>query len=167
MELFRNFFESVLELLGMFGELFWNLWGTFSELFGNWLGTGWEFVVEDVLGEFFISEYLDVQLSESNGDRAAAGWGGDRYVVHWNEELQQIVLVLATEWDSAGENNQFVESYINYATRKYSVDGVSNEDGAICWQGEDFTCLYQTETGATIVRAPSRKLILALIALTQ
>ena len=129
------------------------------------LGTDWEFVVEDVLGEFFVSEYLDVELSEAVSDRAASGWGGDRYLVHWNEEAQEIMLLLVTAWDSANENNQFVESYVNYATRKYDVDGSAEEDGAICWEGDDFTCLYQSDTGTTIVRAPSRDLILEIIEL--
>ena len=129
------------------------------------LGTGWEFIAEDVLGEFYISEYLDVELDEADSDEAAAGWGGDRYAIYWNEAQQQIVLLLRTEWDLASENNQFVQAYIEYATRKYDVDPIQEADGALCWQGEDITCLYQSDAGATVVRAPSRELVLEIVAL--
>lgn len=131
------------------------------------LGAGWELVARDVLGEFFISEYLDVELDEASSNRAASGWGGDRYVIHWNEAQQQIAMLLVTEWDSEAERIQFATAYTDYATRKYASDGTTEADDAICWQGEDITCLYQFKTRALIVRAPSRELIIEIFALTQ
>ena len=58
------------------------------------LGVGWELLEDDILGEFFLREYLDQQLAAAVAERAAEGWGGDRYAVYWNEATGGLVMAL-------------------------------------------------------------------------
>ena len=45
------------------------------------LGTGWMLLDGDILGEFYLRQYLAQQLPSATVNRAATGWGGDRYIV--------------------------------------------------------------------------------------
>jgi hypothetical protein len=63
------------------------------------LGDGWKLVDEDILGEFFLREYLDQQLATTLARRVAEGWGGDRYAVYWNEDESALVMAFRLVWD--------------------------------------------------------------------
>ncbi|NIT57160.1 MAG: hypothetical protein GWN00_13275, partial [Aliifodinibius sp.] len=64
------------------------------------LGVGWQRLDEDTLGEFYLREYLAQQLEGGLVESAASGWGGDRYTVYWNDEAEEIVMVLKLVWDT-------------------------------------------------------------------
>jgi hypothetical protein len=71
------------------------------------LGAGWTVPIEDSLGEFQMRVWLrEGGVAAADAATAAAGWGGDRLAVadgpgdSWG-------VVLATEWDSAAEAEEF------------------------------------------------------------
>ncbi len=68
----------------------------------------WNAVAGDVLGEFRIRSYLASHISPSAAEVAAAGWGGDRYVLYENVEDVRDIFVWKIEWDSAEDARQFV-----------------------------------------------------------
>ena len=126
------------------------------------LGDGWKLAEEAVLGEFFLREYLIQQLSSSDVDTAASGWGGDRYAVYWNEESDEVVLVLRTAWDSINDADQFRAAYGRYTDALFGPIGQAQADGGTCWQSRTVTCVYATGTEVLVVRAPDVATAVAL-----
>lgn len=126
------------------------------------LGLNWEFISEGVIGEFALSVYLDQQLSDRVSDEAAAGWGGDRYVVYWNELTQDVVMVLATEWDTEEDATAFLGSSAEYLASKYDSPPEFQDDGSQCYRGDDVSCLYERDGRVTLIRAPSFALVTAI-----
>jgi len=118
------------------------------------LGTGWQRLDEDTLGEFYLREYLIQQLNAVATDTAATGWGGDRYTVYWNEEAQQIVMILKLVWDTPADLEEFATAYETYPANLFGATAATQPDGGQCWQGADVICLYNNGEETMIVRAP-------------
>lgn len=131
------------------------------------LGTGWRMLDEEVFGEFFLREYLSQQLSTSEVDVAATGWGGDRYAVYWNEAAGDIVAILDIAWDTPQDGDEFAQAYASFAESRYGSSGQSAANGGICWQGEDVTCLFRIGSDTFVVRAPDLGLAEAAAAAQQ
>jgi hypothetical protein len=119
------------------------------------LGDGWELVDEDILGEFFLREYLDQQLATTLARRVAEGWGGDRYAVYWNEAEDALVMALRLAWDTPEDAAEFAEAYPQYVARLSGNETPDAPgDGSRCWSGEDVICLFVEEVESFVVRAP-------------
>lgn len=133
------------------------------------LGVGWELLVEDVLGEFLLREYLAQQMDADLAAAAAEGWGGDQYAVYWDAEQELMLMLLRVAWDTEEDAVEFAAAYDLYASQKYSTTATVIGD-LTCWSGtvagvNDITCLYE-QTGETfIIHAPSLTMIQALVAL--
>ncbi|UCG24609.1 MAG: hypothetical protein JSW55_00995 [Chloroflexota bacterium] len=117
------------------------------------LGAGWSLVEEDVLGEFYLREYLAQQLENDLVDQAATGWGGDRYAVYWHEASQAPVLVLKLAWDTPADADEFADIYPMYAGQMFGVEP-SPQDSGMCWSGEDIICFYSAGGESLVVRTP-------------
>jgi hypothetical protein len=118
------------------------------------LGVGWERIDDDVLGEFYLRQYLDQQLPATAVERAATGWGGDRYAVYAHEESGDLVMVLQLVWDTPEDAAEFAAAYPVYPAALYDADPQPQADGSVCWIGQDAICFIQTEGESLIVRAP-------------
>ena len=70
------------------------------------LGDGWKHVRTGVLGELFITAWLETDFSPQKASIAATGWGGDAYSLFEGPDGQG-VLVLATVWDSEQDAEEF------------------------------------------------------------
>lgn len=122
------------------------------------LGAGWQLVDEDTFGEFYLREYLAQQLESDTANQAAAGWGGDRYAVYWNEDDQSPVMVLRLAWDSPADAAEFSELFPGYPEGLYGSAATATVEGGRCWSGSDVICLSSAGdagNGETlVVRAP-------------
>jgi len=118
------------------------------------LGVGWEQIDEDILGEFYLRQYLGQQLGEAAVERAATGWGGDRYAVYANEASGELVMVLQLTWDTPEDAEEFAAAYPLYPAALYDADPQPQADGSTCWVGDDAICFIQAEGQSLIVRAP-------------
>lgn len=125
------------------------------------LGDGW---VEDwntTLGEFYLREVLDTELSSSEAADGAAGWGGDRFRVYHNTETGEIAWALRLTWETFDDSNEFNQLYADYGDNRF--DSAANEAG--CWEN-NMGALCLTVTDATpeslIVFAPTVEYALAL-----
>jgi hypothetical protein len=117
------------------------------------LGEGWEMIWDNTLGEFYLREYLKTQLSTRDANDAAAGWGGDRYHIFYNEARDQLAWVLRLEWDSSQEAQEFTNAYMTFIEQRY--DGLE-EGMESCYRDEAGTlCLVANDTSHTIAFAPS------------
>ena len=118
------------------------------------LGAGWQQVAGDIMGEFFLRQYLDQQLPATVAERAAMGWGGDRYAVYWNEATGELVLALRLVWDTATDAAEFAEAYAGYPRGLLGVEPREQADGSTCWLRGEAICFLQAEGESWIVRAP-------------
>jgi len=118
------------------------------------LGSGWELNDEDILGEFYLREYLAQQLDSSRVDLAAAGWGGDRYAVYFNEGLNEVLMLLKLTWDSPADQSEFEAAYALYADARFGSAFEQRPSGDRCWTGKDVICLKAIGTETLIIRAP-------------
>lgn len=133
------------------------------------LGADWVLLDEDVLGEFFLREYLAQQLDETTTNAAAAGWDGDQYAVYWEPQQELLVMMLRVVWDSEGEAAEFAAAYTTFASQRYSTTATVT-DNLVCWAGtvdgvSDTTCLVQNGQETFIVRAPNQAIVQAIVGL--
>lgn len=128
------------------------------------LGAGWTLLNENVLGEFYLREYLDQQLTTPVAARAAAGWGGDRYAVYWNEAEEALVMAMRLAWDSPEDAAEFARAYPDYAAALTRSEVAVQPDGSACWTGDDVICFLQRDGDSLIARAPDMPTALAVLA---
>lgn len=76
--------------------------------------TGWEFIANNVLGEFGIRTKLASVLPLTEATDAAAGWGGDRYHVFERGVGGPLAVVWWTVWDDETEAGEFEQAYRRY-----------------------------------------------------
>ena len=128
------------------------------------LGAGWELVDEDIMGEFYLRQYLAQQLPASAVGRAAAGWGGDRYAVYHNAAAGALVMALRLVWDTPADAQEFAAAYADYPAALLGVVATPQPDGGNCWVADEVICLAQVESESFIVRAPDEATAAAVMA---
>jgi hypothetical protein len=116
------------------------------------LEADWQFVDENVLGEFFLSVYLEQYVNSNDAASAADGWGGDRYAVYYRPDDDGLVLVYRIMWDSASDAKEFHNTYRTLGQNRFG----STPDSDTCWEGEDAICIYLDNAETLIIRAPDR-----------
>ena len=116
------------------------------------LGTGWRLVDNDVLGEFGLLLYLNVHADPSDADRAAEGWGGDRYAVHWREDESAFVLVIRLAWDTLTDADEFFDSFVQFAKNRFEEGPTRREgDARLWWSGNDVLLLARNGQNETLI----------------
>ena len=74
------------------------------------MGAGWSVQAENVLGEFFLKTWLET-LGSEDATAAAAGWGGDAYVVFENDiggfATGDFALGVGILWDTNEDAREF------------------------------------------------------------
>ena len=72
-------------------------------------GDGWKEVTRNTLGELGVSILLE-ERGARGAERAAAGWGGDRYLILEGPD-GQLAVVVRTLWDTERDAQQFARSW--------------------------------------------------------
>ncbi len=84
------------------------------------LGAGWRRIDYDVNGEWnyyqILAEYVQ---PTSDAERAAAGWGGDRYAVYEQKSDGRVLLAQSTVWDTEHDAQEFFAAYAKRTERRY------------------------------------------------
>jgi hypothetical protein len=110
--------------------------------FSTTLGDGWREADRGVNGEWYTylllsqSVVSNAQLDEDQAKTASEGWGGDAYVVYYNDQKQTTVLVLSTEWDTRSDADEFAEAFQEYATARFGASETLDEN-SFSWSGTD------------------------------
>jgi hypothetical protein len=103
------------------------------------LGNGWDELDRGVLGEWYTTLVLahgvdaNTRLSDSQTQTAAEGWGGDAYVVYYNEQSRATVMVLTTQWESPDDSTEFINAFREYATARFDQPA-EEQDTSLVWQ---------------------------------
>lgn len=87
------------------------------------LGTGWTEIERDVMGELFIRSLLSDRLEREMYQAAAAGWGGDSYLL-LEAPNGSDVFVSVVWWDTEADAAEFAEAMVShweYVTGKQRV----------------------------------------------
>ena len=71
------------------------------------LGAGWSQTDSNVMGEFSLRIYLETGVGENFAAIAAAGWGGDRYIL-LRDAQDERVLVMLIDWDTEKDAKEFI-----------------------------------------------------------
>ena len=103
------------------------------------LSPGWEEVRRNVTGEFFIGVLLEYGIDAPTARRAAAGWGGDAYVLYRNESDQGL-MTMKFRWDTGEDLDEFWTALGDFLVDGGLGPGASEINGATAqWSGSDRT----------------------------
>ena len=85
------------------------------------LGAQWRRLDYDVNGEWSLYLILDEYLkSVQESRKAAAGWGGDRYVVYEEPRTKAVLVVQLIDWDTEEDAAEFFDAYAKRTTLRYA-----------------------------------------------
>ncbi|HWC78066.1 MAG TPA: hypothetical protein VG778_11420, partial [Blastocatellia bacterium] len=83
------------------------------------LGSDWKRVDADVTGEFGYLIALREFIGKSAA-KAAAGWGGDGYLLFEQKKTRSTLLVQYTAWDNIAEAREFFDAYGLRTEKRYN-----------------------------------------------
>ena len=120
------------------------------------LGKGWRVTDHDVNGEWGYYLLLDEFLkAKADSLKAAAGWGGDRYVLYEGPNRGDALIVQYTQWDTETDAQEFFDAYAKRTARRYSQDITPGAAG----RGATTLAWTTAEGGVRIERRGLRVLI--------
>jgi hypothetical protein len=130
---------------------------------GGILGNGWQEIDRGVVGEWYsyliLAKGLDehARLDEDQAERAAEGWGGDAYVIYYNADTQETIMVLNSVWDTMADAGEFANAFRDYAEKRF--DKSSNDT----WQGSDGYHEFHFDADTTTwILAPNTEIATAI-----
>ena len=100
------------------------------------LGPTWRRIESDVNGEWGCYLILDEFLNNtSESKQAAAGWGGDRFVLYESAKPGAIFVAQLTAWDTPQDAREFFDAYAKRTLKRYpeAKENKSNSD-RITWE---------------------------------
>ncbi|MGN6484321.1 MAG: hypothetical protein ACTHMX_07955 [Thermomicrobiales bacterium] len=130
------------------------------------LGEGWTVLDADTFGEFQISILLNTSddISDEEAQDAAAGWGGDRYVVVG--DAADTAIYWQTAWDSEDDANEFARTLIERETDRLGADtsSLTTGSGTAIVTDEETVHIIVNGTQVTYVSAPDDQTLQNLVA---
>jgi len=137
---------------------------------GEVLGPDWRLLENDALGEWMTYLLLgygadvDAQLPDADAGQAAAGWGGDRYQVHFNDATGQTVLAARWIWDTTADAATFRSALTRHLNERFGGNAITSNRGS-CWEANaQQTCLYSNGRETLWLLAPQASIIDAVVA---
>jgi hypothetical protein len=128
------------------------------------LGESWVEIDQDVMGEWYTYLILahgfneNTRLNEKDAADAAEGWGGDSYIVFYNSEDEETVMVLRSFWESSREADEFVDAFTEYANDRFGRP-TENASDFISWEGDSGVHTFHAdEVYTTWILAPDEVL---------
>ena len=89
--------------------------------FKSFLGPSWKRIDYDVNGEWGCYLVLDEFLNNATeSKRAAAGWGGDRFVLYETGKPGEIFIAQLTAWDTPLDAKEFFDAYAQRIVKRYA-----------------------------------------------
>jgi hypothetical protein len=106
------------------------------------LSGGWHEVRDNIMGEFSIDLILATRMNTLQASQAAAGWGGDRYLILRDDSTGSTAVVWHTQWDTQADAGEFEVALREYDARRFSqgFSGPAEE----CWKVGVVACQVQT-----------------------
>lgn len=132
------------------------------------LGEGWRLVEQNTLGEwttFLLLAYgadIPSQIEIPVAERAAAGWGGDRFAVYFHDGTQQTSLAARWYWDTSTDAVEFARALRSAQDARFRGHDIELGRGD-CWDtGEQVSCVLSADRETLWLLAPSQDLMSSL-----
>jgi hypothetical protein len=119
------------------------------------LGTDWREVSRNQMGEWYTYLILargvnaNARLDDTTSAAAAAGWGGDEYLVLHNDATNATVFVMKTVWDTTNDAAEFSTSFEKYANSRFGLKASSQGDTLTWTYSSGFSSFLHS--GATTI----------------
>ena len=119
------------------------------------LGDGWEEYDRGVMGEWYsyliLAHGFDPRtwIDDDQAKEAAEGWGGDAYVVYFNERTQSTTLVMKSLWESRSEAGEFNAAFRDYASFRFG-DPTADRANLATWESAQGYTEFHFEGDTTI-----------------
>jgi hypothetical protein len=135
------------------------------------MGSDWRQLTSDVLGEwttYLLLAYgsdLEAQLPDEVARAAAAGWGGDRYQVYYNDVTGETAMAAHWIWDTSGDQLAFRQAMLTYQDARFKGAKVGARTDGECWEVNDqASCIFSTGRETLWLLAPNQSLVSAMLA---
>lgn len=113
------------------------------------LGDEWLEIDRNVLGEWYTRLMLTEHLPNEVAIEAAEGWGGDYYLVFYNNQTDQGAVVLVTQWDTMRDVHEFDAALRDYGDSRFGERKTSSTYEAT-WLGEAGYTLVERLSNQTL-----------------
>ena len=123
------------------------------------LGDAYRLVWDRGLGEFYLREMLRVTIPTETANSAAAGWGGDRYHIYFDDATGETVLVYRVVWDSTEDAAEFGAAFKGYGALRFADPGVATDASMTCWYADVTLCLRQGPHELIVIQVPDRAML--------
>jgi hypothetical protein len=132
------------------------------------LGDNWTEIDQGVMGEWYtylvlghgIDPNSRVDLEAASG--AADGWGGDRYVIYYDNVSASTTMVIHYSWDSAKDAQEFAAAFQEYATARFGAPVIEESDHLSWQKSDEYHTLYFGEKYSVWILAPDSELAQAI-----
>jgi len=120
------------------------------------MGGNWNEIDRGVLGEFLIGLHLSQGVDPASAARAAAGWGGDSYVL-LTDGAGSWLLAMRSAWDTLIDAEEFFTAYTQKLANNDSAQQITLEPTRGYWRLPDRE-VYASRQGkdALVIIAPDR-----------
>jgi len=123
------------------------------------LGPTWKRIDSDVNGEWGCYLLLDEYLKDAEeSKKAAAGWGGDEFVLYEGAKPTDLFVAQLTAWDTPVDAREFFDAYLKRSWKRYP-DAQATDTTSTTERGERHEWKSATSRGVLELRG-SRVLIL-------
>ena len=126
------------------------------------LGEQWRELDTGVMGEWYTYLILAhgrdpaARLDTIEAEIASEGWGGDYYLILYNEQDDTVILVMHTNWERGNDASQFFDAFRKHSTARFGPNS-SSSDGRISWTHVDgVTELSINDHFTTWITAPDQ-----------
>jgi hypothetical protein len=129
------------------------------------LGDDWREIDNGVMGEWYTFLILahglqpEGRLDMAEAQAASDGWGGDKYVVYYNEQTGSIVLVMHTSWESVNDASQFYNAFQKHSTARFGAPTDVQTDQIGWTHPGGFTLLSTQNQFTTWILAPEATIV--------
>ncbi len=118
------------------------------------LGADWTEIDQDTLGEFVISIILgESELSASQVERAANGWGGDAYSVIASDD--ELAVTWETVWDTEQDATEFARAMTIREAGRMGVTPTTDGHTSLLAADDVVVQISQDGTTVSYVQAPT------------
>jgi len=103
------------------------------------LGEGWRQTATDTLGELDLRILIQQFGDRQTAERAAAGWGGDRYAL-LEDDAGRAAVAIKTTWDSAPDAQEFFRAYSDAVRKRYgpAARPITSDPANLALAGDGF-----------------------------
>jgi hypothetical protein len=74
-------------------------------------------------------------LDKTTAQTAAAGWGGDTYLLYYNATSNQSAFIMRSKWDTMQDADQYWSALVDYSTARWGTQN-QNQNFTVTWLGQ-------------------------------